>query len=394
MLLCSTAVFSEQADVDADVNMSADIDVGVYVDEVTEASVDAIEPVVKTEKTVKKKKDWTPTAVDFDWVQLTSNEWLKGEIKAMYQESLEFDSDKLDLLTIDWEDVNILRGYKESSVNIDGYGAVRGVLEITGDEVKVINSEETNTFDRSLLISFAPSGEREADLWTIKVTLGLDIKQGNTDQLDYTAKANAKRRTSNTRFILDYIGNISKTDGGGGDSFIETINNHRLSANFDYYKTRYFFYNPVFAELFKDSFLNIKLRQTVGTGLGYTLIDDGITEFSISGGPAFVKTKFVSVEDGENNSESTPALVVRTEYDTAITSNLDFIAKYNIQYGNDESGGYTHHAIATLESELTGKLDLDVSLIWDRVAKPTVDAAGIAPESDDFRLMVGVTYTY
>ncbi len=343
----------------------------------------------------EKPKAWVPSAIDFDWVQLTSNEWLKGEINGMYKDSLEFDSDKLDLLDIDWEDVKVLRGYKVSNVNIEEVGAVHGVLEITGDRVQVINDYGTEEFDRSHLISFAPGGDFERDLWSIKVTLGLDIKQGNTDQLDYTAKANIKRRASRTRFILDYIGNISKTDGGDSQrGLVETISNHRISANFDYYKTRYFFYNPIFAELFRDPFLNIDLRTQIGAGLGYTVIDDGTSELSFSGGPAFVKTDFVSVAVGEKETESTVALVLKTDYDTALTKTLDFIVKYNIQVGNEESGGYTHHAIATLESELTGKLDLDISLIWDRIDNPTEDAEGITPASDDYRLTLGVTYTY
>ena len=347
-----------------------------------------------SEKAKEKPKAWVPSAIDFDWVQLTSNEWLKGEIKGLYKDNLEFDSDKLDLLEIDWEDVKVLRGYKISNVNIEEVGATHGKLEITGDVVQVISEYGTEEYDRSNLISFAPGGEREADLWSAKVTLSLDFKKGNTDQLDYTAKATVKRRASRTRFVLDYIGNISKTDGGTTDSLTETVNNHRVNANFDYYVTRSFFYNPVFAEFFKDPFSNIDSRIQIGTGLGYTVIDDGVSELSFSGGPAYVKTDFVSVLPGEAESESTPALVLRTNYDTALTSTIDFIAKYNIQYGNEESGGYTHHVIATLETELTSKLDIDISFIWDRIDNPTEDAAGNEPASDDYRMTLGLTYTY
>ena len=357
----------------------------------TEAKLSGINSVQT--KAVEKAKAWIPSAIDYDWVQLTSNEWLKGEIKAMYQDSLEFDSDKLNLLDIDWKDVKILRSYKNSSVNIDGYGATHGILEVTNQTVQIINDYETLTFDRSQLISFAPGGEAEIDMWSIKATLSLDVKQGNTDQIDYTAKVSVKRRASKTRFLLDYIGNISKT-GGGDDSLVETVNNHRVSANFDYYKTRYFFYSPIFAELFIDPFLNIDSRIQIGTGLGYTVIDDGKTELSFSGGPAFVRTKFISVAAGEENFESTPALVLRTNYDTALTNTLEFIVRYNIQYGNDASGGYTHHAIATLESEMTGKLGIDISLIWDKVTHPTQDADGNTPEADDYRMTIGITYTY
>ena len=106
-----------------------------------------------------------------------------------------------------------------------------------------------------------------------------------------------KRRSATTRFLLDYIGNISKTNGGDGD-IIETINNHRLNASYDYYKSRYFFYTPAYFEYYRDPFSNIDSKITLATGLGYTLIDDGVTELSFSGGPAYVKTKFISVRFG------------------------------------------------------------------------------------------------
>ncbi|MBT8120023.1 MAG: DUF481 domain-containing protein [Gammaproteobacteria bacterium] len=338
-------------------------------------------------------KTWIPSAVKFDWVQLTSNEWLKGEIKGMYKDSLEFDSDKLDLLNIDWDDVRILRSYRVNNINIEGVGATSGVLEVTDSSVEVINDYENQTYDRSDLISFAPGGKEERDLWAIKAALSIDLRQGNTDQIDYTAKVNIKRRASTTRFTMDYIGNISKTNGGDG-SLVETINNHRLTASFDYYKTRYFFYTPVFMELYRDPFTNIALRSTIGTGLGYTVIDNGRSELSFGGGPAFSKTEFITVAAGESTTESTPAAVLRTAYDYELTKAIDFIARYNIQMGNRASGGYTHHVILTIESEITGALDFDTSFIWDRTAHPTQAADGTSPEPDDYRVTFGISYTY
>jgi putative salt-induced outer membrane protein YdiY len=336
---------------------------------------------------------WIPSAVKFDWVQLTSNEWLKGKINGMYKDSLEFDSDKLDVLEIDWDDVKILRSYRVSEVNLEGIGPTSGMFEVTDGSIRIVNDYEDKIYERSSLISFAPAGKKERDLWSIKATLSLDAKKGNTDQLDYTAKVNMKRRSSTTRFLLDYIGNISKTNGGDGD-LIETINNHRLNANYDYYKTRYFFYTPVYFEYYRDPFSNIDSKLTLATGLGYTVIDDGITELSFSGGPAYVKTKFISVAAGENNVESSPGLWLKTNYDIELTNTIDFIARYNIQFSNKETGGYTHHVILTIDSEITGSLDFDTSFIWDRTTHPTEAEDGTTPLSDDYRVTFGISYTF
>lgn len=337
--------------------------------------------------------DWRPTAIEYDWIQLSSDEWLKGKTKSMYQKVLTFDSDKLKLLDIKWKDVRVLRSYRSSSVNIDGHGSEYGQLEVTGSELKILNGDSSMTFDRSRLISFVPGGEKESDFWVVNISLGLDLKTGNTNQYDYTAKANIKRRASRTKFEIDYIGNVSNTNGVNGE-LTETINNHRVTADFVLYKTRYFFFTPIFVEFFRDPFLNIDIRSTAGTGLGYSFIDEGKTELTVMGGPAYMKTEFISVEADNSGSRSDGALVVRTYYKTDIFSTLDFITRYNIQYSDQESGGYTHHAIATFKQEIRGELDFDVSLIWDRVSNPTTDANGSTPVPDDYRFTLGLSYTY
>lgn len=338
-------------------------------------------------------KPWLPAAKEFDWVQLTSGEWLKGEIKSMYNDSLEFDSDKLDLLTIDWPDVKYLKSYRPSSINIENHTPVTGSLQISGDKITITDGEDVQEFARHDLISLTPSGEKEADLWALKLTLGLNVRSGNTNQLDYNSKFSAKRRTAKTRFVLDYIGNISQTGSGSAD-LVETVNNNRVSGSHNIYATRYFFYTPVFAEYFRDKFQNINQRITVGVGLGYTLFDSSRFEWHVSGGPAFLTTKYDSVLPGEAQTINTSALVLGTDFETELTSALDFIFKYNLQASEKKAGGYTHSMIATLESEITGSLDFDISLIWDRISQPAVDENGVAPESDDYRLTFGVTYTY
>ncbi len=347
----------------------------------------------KAAKDEKSSKPWLPAAKEFDWIQLTSGEWLKGEIKSMYNKNLEFDSDKLDLLSIDWEDVKYLKSYRPSSINVEKHEPITGSLQISGDTVTITNGDKMQEFSRLDLISLTPSADREVDLWTIKFTLGLNIQSGNTDQLDYNTKLIAKRRTARSRFTVDYIGNISKTGNVTGN-FIETVNNNRITANYDIYATRYFFYRPIFAEYYSDPFQNIEQRITVGTGVGYTLLDTGKYEWYVNGGPAFVTTRYSSVEADEDSRINALAIVLGTNLDAEINSMLDFIFKYNIQASEKDSGGYTHHMIGTLESELTRQLDFDISLVWDHIGQPTKDDLGIAPDPNDFRLTVGVTYEY
>ena len=340
------------------------------------------------DKDVFRWETSTPTATDFDWVQLVSGEWLKGEIKGLYKDSLEFDSDKLDLLTLDWEDVKFVETHIPGSAFIEGHGTVYGYFEINKTKIIVTNGDDVKEFKRSRLVSFITGGEEELDYWSAKLTLGLIVRSGNTDQIDYNAKANVKRQTSFSRLIVDYIGNISNTQD------IETINNHRVTGTHDIFKTRNFFFRPIFGQYYSDKFINIDSQVTVGTGLGYTIIDTSRTDWNITGGPAYQATRFVSVQPGENIEETTPALVLGTDYEIELTKKLDFIYGYSTTWGNKESGGYTHHMVTTFESEITGSFDFDISFVWDHVSNPTPAEDGTIPFPDDYRMTLGISYEF
>ena len=326
-------------------------------------------------------------------MQLVSGEWLKGEIRAMYNETLEFDSEKLDLLSIDWRDVRYLKSHRATHVHLETYGTAVGRLLVTGERLTVGEGESARQFERSQLVSFTPAGENEVDLWALKFTLGLNLRSGNTEQIDFSSKFSARRRTAETRFLIDYIGNISRTGAGSG-ALEETVNNHRLSSSLDVYATRRFFYTPLFVEYFRDPFQNMDRRLTLGAGLGYSLQDTARLEWTVNGGVALLNTRYVSVLPGEDIEVSSGALVGGTDVDYEINPRMDFLFRYSIQASRRASGGYTHHMIATLESELTGELDLDVSLLWDRISQPALDEQGRRPKRDDYRLMLGISYAF
>ena len=353
--------------------------VGKQADITDEEASEAMAAEAKAAEDEASSKPWLPAAKNYDWVQLTSGEWLKGEIKSMYNDSLDFDSDKLDMQTIDWEDVKYLVSYRPGNINVEGHEPVTGNLQITEDKVMITNGEGVLVYERSDLISLAPAGDREADLWSIKFTLGLNIKTGNTDQVNYNSKFNASRITARSRFLLDYLGNVSKTRDSNGD-FVETVNNNRVNASASRYATRYFYYTPLFFEYYQDPFQNLSKRLTAGVGVGYTIIDVPGFEWNVNGGPAYVSTDYVSVLPGEKQQVAAGAIVFATDFDYDITSFLEFIFNYRIQASKQEAGGYTHHMIGTFESEITGSLDFDISLIWDRISEPATDADGNTPK--------------
>jgi hypothetical protein len=144
---------------------------------------------------------------------------------------------------------------------------------------------------------------------------------------------------------------------------------------------------PFFGEYYRDPIKNIRNRVTVGAGMGFHLMDTIKTTWDVSFGPAYQKTRFDSVPDEDHSSESTFSFMAGTHFDTELTKRVDFDFTYNFQVLNEASGGYTHHLITSIETELTEWLNIDVSFVWDRIQHPQTDAEDTEPEKDDFYLI-------
>lgn len=326
----------------------------------------------------------TPLPDEFDWIQLTSGEWLKGEIKVLYEGKLEFDSDELGLLKLDWGAVKQVRGHRLFSLRFEGPITIDGLLEINETTVHIGVGSDRQSFERSQLLSIAPEESKEINNWSGRLSLGFTLMNGNTDQEQYSAIANVTRRTSATRFVTDYLGTYTKTND------VETINNQRLTSYFDVFRTKKYFLRPIFGDYYMDPFKNVGQQVTIGPGIGYHIIDTSGTEWDVSGGPAYRWTRFDSVENGQNQDESTLALMAGTHFNAELTKIVTFDFLFNFVIVNERSGTYTHHLVAAFENELTSWLSLDISFVWDKIQDPQPKADGTLPEQNDYYMIFGL----
>ena len=335
----------------------------------------------------KMQKTWeelSPHPDKFDWVQTKSGEWFKGEIKALFDDKLEFDSDEIGLYVFDFSDISQIKSYNIISINIENLATFSGVLRLKGDNLKIIQGDTEYEFERKDLVSFAPDGALERNFWSGKVTISLDVRSGNTNQFDYSAKVNLQRRTADSRLVFDYLGRVSSKDE------TQTTNDHRLNQKYDIYLSRHFFWTPLFSEYYTDKYKNIDNQFTAGLGVGYTLVDTTMTEWSISGGPAVLYTKYYTVASDRPIDSVSPAIELSTHYDLDLNKITDITYDYKITYSDKNAGKYKHHMVLTLENELTSWLDLDVTGIWDYILEPEEASDGTYPVKSDFQLLVGL----
>lgn len=373
-------------------------------DEEKEAEAAEVAEIVKKDevKSVVQKLEtadpWAafvpPPDTKFDWIQLTSGEWLKGDFKVLYDYVIEFDSDEMDLQEFDFEDVKRLRTRGMKTVLIQGEGGrrdtttLRGLLEIKGDQVILRRTDHEVDVSRDQVISIADGRQRERDYWSGMVSVGVNVRGGNTETTDTTVMANAQRRTAASRLNADYLSNYSKT------SETETANNHRLSGFYDQFLTMKFYWQVLAAEYYRDPFSNIDGQYSIGSGVGYDIIHRSKTEWGVKAGVGYQHQKYISVEVGEQDYADSPFATLGTRFDHEVNGNVDFLFDYSLRWLNEDNGLYTHHMLTKLSFDLINDLDLDVSVIWDRIEKPQAASDGTLPKKDDYQLVVSLAYEF
>ncbi len=332
--------------------------------------------------------EFVPPNDGYDWLRLTSGEWLRGELIGVFNDEVEFDSDVLDELTIDGEDVDRFISPRTFGLSIRGRDLVVGRVSLNGDRVTVAVGDVEQEFSRDALVALTVSAARARDRWSGDISLGINIRQGNSDFIEYNMIAGVERRTPQSRTFVDYIGNFNETEG------VRVANNHRVSGVLDRFSGSRFFWRPLLGQYFRDPFQNIENQGTLETGLGYELTSTSRTEWEIFAGAGINYVERVSVEPGQPASSTSPALSIGTSFDTELSSWMDFLFSFTATFIDEDSGSYQHHLLTTLSSDLAGNFDIDISFVWDRTQSPPPLANGDFPEQDDFRLLVGLSYEF
>ena len=207
-----------------------------------------------------------PPAYDrkkYDWVRLTSGEWLKGDVLSMRNDKFEFDSDEMDEQDFDWEDIAELRSSRNYTYVLKDRTSLIGTVLITDKEVVISVNGEDRVLKRADLMSIVPAGESERDRWDGKMSLGLAFRRGNTNQTDLTYQSYVRRMDALTRVRLDVNGAIGEVEGE------QTVNNHRSTLKLDLFASPRFYITPLSVVLYHDEFQNIDIQITPSAGVGY-----------------------------------------------------------------------------------------------------------------------------
>jgi putative salt-induced outer membrane protein YdiY len=325
-----------------------------------------------------------PDATEYDWIRLDTGEWLKGDVDSLRSDTLKFDSDKLDELEFDWDDVIELRSPRIYTYVFEGRVVDVGTARIRDGVVAIRSGDAVRRYDRDDLVSIVAGAERERDYWDGKLSLGASVRSGNTNQQDFTGWGFIRRAGPFARLRVDYNGAVSLLDD------VQNTNSHRLSGKLDVFLSRRFYLTPLAVEAFWDRFQNIEIRVTPSAGVGYSVFDRKKLDWDVELGGGAQYTRFTPTLETDERETVGGSLVAGTRLEWDLTDRLEIDADYSLTLGVPEVERSVQHFRGVFSIELTRLLDFDVAFTWDWQADPVAGANGEIPEKNDFRVSIGL----
>jgi hypothetical protein len=336
-------------------------------------------------------KEWGPPAPEDDgwvWIRMKNGEWFKGELTVVRKDSVEFESDEVGDLDLDFDDIDVFRCPKLTTVRLNDERIIVGTLLVQGDQAVMQTPDgEEVTFARDELYTILPGAGDRASLWSGTLTLGFTGRSGNTDQIDTSVYLLAQRRSAKSRYTFVYTATYSEISSS------VVANNQRIDTDYRYYLNRRTYVTPISVSLFRDPFQNLDLRATPGFGAGYQILDSSNIEWDVDAGLGALYTRFDTVQPGEDDSTTSVAILLGTGLHDDLTSKLELNCLYNVQIPLDSSLP-NHHAELRTSLDLWKDMDMDVAFIWDHQGSPVPDSNGVLPESDDYRLVFGLGWDF
>ena len=334
-----------------------------------------------------QSQEWHPAGPSKDmkdWLQLKSGEWLRGNMDLFRDLKLEFDSDELDDLVIDWEDIVAFRTPRDMTFVFLGQRIYTGSASMRDGMIRINTENGVRELPRRDLLSIIEGSARERDFWSAKLNLGVTTRTGNTNQTDFSTRLEIKREATRSRVTLDYRGDFSEVNEE------QTVNSHKGSLLFDLFISRMFYVTPFSYEYYSDRFQNIDYRSTIGAGVGYFFFRQSRIDWSVGLGGGSQVTTHLSVEDGEDVRDKTGSLIPTTKLDTDITKDIDLKIEYRSMIGIPDPKSSTHNVSGTISIDFYRDIfELTFSIVWDRVDNPKAYEDGTVPEKDDLKVIFG-----
>lgn len=361
---------------------------------VPEEAVEAEEGVAEVEEAMEKVEEEIEEGLPaeftiqfgdtYDWMRLTSGEWLKGNLKRMREEEIEFDSDKLNIVKFDWEKVDQLHSPQLNTYVFEDKVDLVGRAVITKDTVLVETADGVQEYPRSDLLSIIQGTGRERDWWSMRLGAGFSANAGNTNQGSLNAYFEVARADYRTRSRAHYEGTVGYANGE------ENVHRHIGTLEILLFLSHRWYFTPAAAQLLNDRFQNIHFRATPGAGVGVHVFKTKRWEWDLDAGLGYQYLDVLSPAAGRKNPQNDGFASAGTWAELEFYKDVKLEIEWRTNFVYTTIGNTNHTGRARFSVEITDIFDFETSFLFLRTEDPAPRADGTVPSKNDYQIIVSV----
>lgn len=236
----------------------------------------------------------TANAARTDIALLVNGNAITGEIESYEFGNLEYATDSMGTVDIDWEDIVGLTSNQNLQVEVSNGTRFLGNLEAAEERFHINVITEHGpvelAMDRIIRITPIDVSERFVKRLEGGISLGLN-SQSSTEITIFDASADVRYRTE--QYLVGITLNSSITDQPSE----ETQSNHSARLNYQRFRPNRWF-TDWFSSWEQNDQLGIESRLSLGAGLGRYLVQTNRNQFSLMAGAQATREEFTGQDPG------------------------------------------------------------------------------------------------
>lgn len=324
----------------------------------------------------------TTLAARTDVALLVNGNAITGEIESYEFGSLEYGTDSMGTVNIDWEDIVGITSKQTLQVEVSNGTRFLGNLEAAEERfhINVITDHGPVELSMNRIVRITPIDVSDKFVKRLEggISLGLNSQSGSGVTI-FDASADVRYRTE--LYLVGLTLNSSITDQPSE----ETQSNHSARLNYQRFRPNRWF-TDWFSSWERNDQLGIDSRLSIGAGLGQYLVQTNRNQFSLMAGAQATRTEFTGQDPGDTVGEGRFQVRylhrnLKPETNITFTTNIFPIL--------DDFDNYRAETSLILDRELISDLDFRIDVFYKYQSEAPTDG-----EKTDTGVITSLVYSW
>ncbi len=312
-----------------------------------------------------------------DRIVLENGDTLTGVIEKLTDGKITLKTDYSNPVEIDISKVKEIFTDRVAEIHLKSGETLKGKIVTEQDSLLSVEQEAIKEKRSIEIDKLAKINPPDLKRWRGNVNFGGNLESGNSDRMGIHFSAETIYRAVKNRLSFSYMANYSSEDKS------MTTRNHYSEIKGDHFYTDQI-YGYLGVELLNDTFKDLRLRTTVGPGVGYQFWDQERKSLSFEAGPSYIHE---NRKRGSDDSWVVGRLGSNLRY--RIFDFLTFSDKVLFYPSFEKSGEFVLRNEAALIAPINSKISMRLSNIIEHDSDPQT---GI--KKNDVYWIYSIQYSY